>query len=423
MSFSLHRRKGSPYWYAWFRVPDPDRPEGWRQTCKSTRKRKKEDAKIWAREQEETERKKVGAGCERSREIYSILKVAADNASAGELSEIRARHYLSKILETSTGHGLKVYTVREWFDQWLSDVEKASPEGTLKKYRGIAEQFLAHLPESRADGNLMNLSAEDVRGFRDAQIAAGKAGSTINVAIKVLRTPLNKARREGVIFSNPAEAVGLIAVEELEKATFTPGGIKKLLAAAGEDWKGVILFGYYTGANLSNIVEMRWDVIDLEKGTLTYRRKKKGRALVTVPLHPELSEWMLSRPAGDDPKALVFPELEGMVTGGVNGLSATFAGLMEKAEIQGESKAPREAAKDGEKSKGRTRNALTFHSLRHSFNSAMANAGVAQETRQKLTGHASAAINKVYTHHELETLRDAIEAVPGLQSRKAKNGK
>jgi integrase len=44
----------------------------------------------------------------------------------------------------------------------------------------------------------------------------------------------------------------------------------------------------------------------------------------------------------------------------------------------------------------------------------MANAGVSQEIRQKLTGHASAQMNAIYTHHELEPLRAAISVIPSL---------
>ena len=63
---------------------------------------------------------------------------------------------------------------------------------------------------------------------------------------------------------------------------------------------------------------------------------------------------------------------------------------------------------------GRANPSLSFHSFRHSFNSAMANAGVSQEIRQKLTGHASAEMNTIYTHHELEPLRDAIARIPAI---------
>jgi hypothetical protein len=44
----------------------------------------------------------------------------------------------------------------------------------------------------------------------------------------------------------------------------------------------------------------------------------------------------------------------------------------------------------------------------------MANAGVSQEIRMKLTGHASAEMNTIYTHHELEPLRAAIARIPAI---------
>ena len=46
----------------------------------------------------------------------------------------------------------------------------------------------------------------------------------------------------------------------------------------------------------------------------------------------------------------------------------------------------------------------------------MANAGIAQEMRQRLTGHASKAVNDRYTHAELDVLREAVEAVPRISN-------
>jgi integrase len=87
----------------------------------------------------------------------------------------------------------------------------------------------------------------------------------------------------------------------------------------------------------------------------------------------------------------------------------TFSRIMARAKITSEVLC--EAKKDGQ---GRTVRALTFHSLRHSFNSAMANAGVSQEIRMKLTGHVSTEMNKGYTHHELEPLRAAVNTLPTI---------
>jgi integrase len=76
---------------------------------------------------------------------------------------------------------------------------------------------------------------------------------------------------------------------------------------------------------------------------------------------------------------------------------------MERAGIEG---------KRTKASCGRTLSSLTFHSLRHSFDSALTNGGVSQEIRQKLTGHASAEMNAIYTHHELAALRAAVAVIP-----------
>lgn len=54
----------------------------------------------------------------------------------------------------------------------------------------------------------------------------------------------------------------------------------------------------------------------------------------------------------------------------------------------------------------------TFHSLRHSFNSALANAGVSEEVRMKLTGHSSRPMNTRYTHLEVGTLKNAVTSLP-----------
>jgi integrase len=112
----------------------------------------------------------------------------------------------------------------------------------------------------------------------------------------------------------------------------------------------------------------------------------------------------------DDPRAPLFPEVAGKAGPGRNGLSMTFKQMMLAAGIEN----AREQA-------GRSLSALSFHSLRHSFNSALANAGVSQELRQKVTGHASAAIDSQCTHHEMETLRRAVEAIPRLPTEDMNN--
>ena len=198
-----------------------------------------------------------------------------------------------------------------------------------------------------------------------------------------------------------------------------------MLAAAEsaglDEWVGVVLFGFFTGQRLSDIANLRWENVELAASVphlrLTQRKTRKG---VVVPLAPRLSAWLLARSTPDDPRAFLFPSLAGRGTGGDYGLSSRFSAIMVKAGFA------KDLARGADG--GRKLAALSFHSLRHTFNSIMANEGVASEIRQKLTGHASEEVHRRYTHHDLETLRKAVEVLPSLASapppkRRARKGR
>jgi integrase len=80
---------------------------------------------------------------------------------------------------------------------------------------------------------------------------------------------------------------------------------------------------------------------------------------------------------------------------------------MERANI--EQRVIRERSQSGS---GRRVNALTFHSLRHSFSSILANADISEETRMALTGHVTREQQQRYTHRDLEIFRAAIAMLP-----------
>lgn len=149
---------------------------------------------------------------------------------------------------------------------------------------------------------------------------------------------------------------------------------------------------------------MRWSAIDLKRQLVTFTPGKIKKTVV-IPLHSKL-EWQLLKAPGVG-KAFLFPSLAGENTGGKNGLSRQFAAVMSCEGIAGKITRYNE--------KGRANSSLSFHYLRHSFNSAWANAAVSQEIRQKLTGHSSTGMDAHYTHHEIETLRSAIRLLPTLR--------
>lgn len=125
-----------------------------------------------------------------------------------------------------------------------------------------------------------------------------------------------------------------------------------------------------------------------------------------MPLHPDLRAHLEALAGTDQPAPFILPGMVHFKPGGRHGLSESFKRIMRKAGL------------DLQMVKGsgvRRQCKRTFHALRHTFTSALANAGVAPEQRMKLTGHKSERIHQGYTHHELEPLRAALGKLPGLR--------
>ncbi|MEO8351712.1 MAG: tyrosine-type recombinase/integrase [Chthoniobacteraceae bacterium] len=339
-------------------------------------------------------------------EVCLSIERAENLGRAGTLTEQTAKKILAEIVERTTGTPLHDFKAGEWLTQWAAQKVRTKAEKTGERYQQVIRDFLDSLG-GRARLSLSAISPADLNRYREAMLDAGKAARTANLSIKVVSGGFNAALRQGYITTNPCTALESLPVNAEEKAPFTAIQVAKLVASAEGDWKGAILLAYFTGARLRDVANMRWQAVDLERRTIGFKPGKtatRGK-VVMVPLHPQLERQLLSAPGVG--RASLFPTLAGKGTGGKHGLSGRFAAVMERAGIE-----PRIT----KGAKGRAVSSLSFHSLRHSFNSAMANAGVAQEVRQKLTGHASAEMNKLYTHHELEPLRAAIEAIPMLAS-------
>ena len=399
---SVFRQQGSPYWYAAFFDGTGKRRH------RSTKKTNRNDAVRVAQELERLARKAEQPGLdERSRDIMRILEEAGTLALRGTLSESKGREFLNSILRTASGGEADLPSVEQWLRDWVEEKRGSRTEGTYVRYESVIRSFLDSLPRKRKSAPVTAVTVNDIRSFRNALSAEGRSPATVNLAVKILRTAFNLARKTGYLTHNPVDGLDMLRQTSAEKDVFTPEQVAKLVETAKGDWKGLILAGFYTGARIGDLSNLSWDAVDLKKRAVYISQKKTGKT-IAIPIHTELRRWLKATPKQKrQDSAMVFPSLAGKSAAGKSGLSSQFKRLMEEAGIHGKL-----IKSHGDK--GRNRSTLSFHSLRHSFNSAMANAGIPQEMRQRLTGHASKAVNDIYTHTELETLRTAVEAVPGI---------
>jgi integrase len=165
---------------------------------------------------------------------------------------------------------------------------------------------------------------------------------------------------------------------------------------------------------LGDVISLRWDSVDLAENVLFFRQSKTA-GNVEIPIHPDLEDHLHSI-AGDAPHGFLCGQLATVKIGGRSGLSKQFAAIMAKAGIdQGQIQS----------SKNRKFSQISFHSLRHSFASALANASVSPDVRMRLTGHKSIDVHQRYSHMEMEPLRKGIAALQRLtavpRGKKGKN--
>jgi len=330
---------------------------------------------------------------------------ASKLARRGELVEAQAREVLKDIMtRADTGETLQGISIQSHFDTWLASKRERKAESTGERYAVAVADFLETLGK-RTSKPLTSLTAADVERFLDHRIAKKLSPATVRLDVKIICGALNVARRQGLITTNPAEAVELPEADSMERGTFTPAEVKLLVDTADGEWKLLILFAYFTGARLCDCCRMQWDGVDLAGETLTYQQAKTG-AKVTLPLHPDLLARLNKLAGTDKPEVFIMPTLAGQRGSGRRGLSETFKKLM------------RQAGLDLQTVKGAGNQMFsrrTFHALRHSFTSALANQNVAAELRMKLTGHKTEGEHRKYTHHEMDNLRAAIQKLPSLR--------
>jgi len=351
----------------------------------------------------------AGTPAERADAKRRAIKVAEtyERAARGELAkETKVKATLLELVELVGGPKVETLTARQFLNNWVDRAEAAGKsEATMARYKQVTREFLAALGD-KAEAPVENITPQDCQQFTDAQIAKGLAPKTAANAIKVLRIPFAEAVRLGTLGFNPAGAAKAPTVNTIERGTFTPEEIARILDETpefqfGREWKTAVLFGYYCGARLGDAVGMTWANIDLAARLVSFipEKTRSRKRAVKIPMHPELYAHLETLPAGDNPNAPLCPTLKPLQR---SGLSKQFNRLCRAAGIE----QPQERHVEGA---GRAVSLKSFHALRHSLVSHLANAGISPELRARITGHTDAKVHAGYTHLEIETLRSALE--------------
>jgi integrase len=306
--------------------------------------------------------------------------------------------------------------LRTFVDSYLS---VHHPGVTL--LREVRPPHFEDYKRQRAAGKIVDLPREEERRredvlrrrlakekFRKRPGARGKYGwlgrhpmrpkvtaRTINFELRTLTTFSRWARRQNLIFVNPASAVEKLRVPSRALPRFlTSEQLKRVFASCGERERRVYQTFFLSGMRRGEREHLTWDDVSFELGVIQIREKEGWRPKTderVIPISPLLQQILRAQNADRASAKWVFPNEAGNID----------THILERLKAA--------CARAGTP-------ASTVHALRHSFGAHLRMAGVSWADIGDLLGHRSLATTQIYAAVPQEHLRNAVERLTPILS-------
>jgi len=154
--------------------------------------------------------------------------------------------------------------------------------------------------------------------------------------------------------------------------------------------KDIFITGFYTGMRLGELTNMNWSWVDFNENLFTVKNStsftSKSKKERIIPIHQRVKEILVRRYSTTGKSTIIFYRYSGTK------LNEDFVSKQFK-------KAVRSANLNDE---------IHFHSLRHSFASALVQLGVSLYAVKELLGHENIKTTQIYSHLQKENLTQAV---------------
>ena len=311
------------------------------------------------------------------------------------------------------------YTVGEWMEVWFQDYAKIKVRpSSHQTYQGYIQN---HIRPNIGDIPLEKLTSLDLQKFYKKLLTTGRvdrveakgqpkglSAKTVRNIHQILSSALKLAQEQRLILTNPAEGCALPRVEHQEMKTLTTVQLASFFREARES--GVFELYYLelaTGLRRGELLGLKWEDIDLERGDLRVRRQvsringevveaplKTKNAYRTLPLAEDTVSVLKEqrRKVGNSP--WVFPS----PNGGPISPDSVLHMLHRVLKRAGLPK-------------------VRFHDLRHTFATLALQNGVDVKTVSGMLGHFSAGFTlDTYAHITSAAQRQAAKTMENVLS-------
>ena len=352
--------------------------------------------------------------------------------STGTKDYDKAEAILNRFLAPLGLGSMRLPLAEVWRHYEMSPNRKDLAKSTLNAKRIAWMAFSRWVEQTHMEITELAQVTPDAVAEYLAQYRCHHSASTYNGHVCILREVFRLLAEKAGLAGDPWAGVCLLADDSLSRRELTLEEVDRLYAVAtkqGKEWRLLVMTGIYTGLRLGDCCRLSWDCVNLERGIIQVIPEKTKKHMhgrpVTIPIHDELLKELLaakqeiaSGGQKTTPSPYVNPTIaEAHMTTkwrGDEGLRKLFRAANITMSVRVE---------------GRRRKSVvaSFHSLRHTFVSLSANAGVPLPVVQSIVGHCSTAMTRHYYHENLDALRSAVASIPaigelGLGNRKREAG-
>jgi integrase len=290
-------------------------------------------------------------------------------------------------------------TVEEYMDRWLNDVKDTVRQSTHERYEYAINP---HITPALGRIKLKDLTPAQVRWFYRQRLDSGLAPATVHKMHVVLHKALKAAVSDGLIPRNPTASLKLPRIIREEIDPLDQEEARRLLTAAcGDRLEALYVLALNTGMRQGELLALKWEDVDLERGVLRVRRTLSRRNNVYVLDEPKTKksrrtirltagaatalEVHISRQLEGmermgslyQPGGLVFATTTGTIINPSNLRNRSFKPLLKHAKLR----------------------PIRFHDLRHTCATLLLSKDVNPKVVSEMLGHSSVSITlDIYSH-------------------------
>jgi integrase len=311
-----------------------------------------------------------------------------DTKAAAEAAE---RAHINRLLSPTANHEQKeVPTLEEFAPLFLEVARAQNKESEVASKEMILRVHLLPAFGSRKLDQVDYAEIQDYSARKSKELSK----KTVNNHLTVLRRLLDVARRRSLIERLPD--IEWLDAPKPEFDFLEFGEATRLVTAADEGWREMILVGLRTGLRQGELLALRWEDVDLHRRLLLVRRSVT-RGVVGTPKSGKGREVPLGNEVVEALRR--YRHLKGELV-----FCADDGRMFRKNECKWPLR--RACKRAGIRRVG-------WHVLRHTFASHLVMRGVPLRVVQELLGHATIEMTMRYAHLSPSVPREAVNLLDG----------